>query len=202
MDGHALDGKREAAHELGSARGADAVVVPVGLVPDANLKGQLVQVADAADADGDVGLEVAVVLGRSDEFLHLLAQQLDVLERGIERHVDIDDFAHGLAPGNVLDPEVVQGDVGHLDDLVLVDAGEDGVQEGDPLDNELLLLGAHDVDAVADVVGVLDEQEDARAEEFLRRDGKDEGQREERSTSRGERGDEGALEHSDWWARG
>ncbi len=62
-------------------------------------------------------------------------------------------------------------------------------------DEELLGLRADDVDAVADVVGVFDEEEDAGAEELLGCDCEDEGEGEEACTSSREGGDEvGILE--------
>ncbi len=51
------------------------------------------------------------------------------------------------------------------------------VEQRDAVDGES--WGTGDIDAVADVVRVLDEEEDARAEELLRRHGKYEGQRRE-----------------------
>ena len=57
-----------------------------------------------------------------------------------------------------------------------VDSFEDCEEEGDLLHDEEFLDWADDVDAVADVVGVLDEEEDAGAEEFLRCGCEDEGE--------------------------
>ena len=60
----------------------------------------------------------------------------------------------------------------HLNNLHLVDAGEDAVEEGYFFDDEGHLFAAvENINAVGHVVWVLDEQEDARAENLLRRHG-------------------------------
>lgn len=67
-----------------------------------------------------------------------------------------------------------------MDHFHAVDAFEDCVEEGDLLDDEEFLgLRADDVDAVADVVGMFDEEEDAGAEELLGCYCEDEGEGEE-----------------------
>jgi hypothetical protein len=82
-----------------------------------------------------------------------------------------------------------------LDHFHAVNALEDCEEEGDLLDDEELFFRADDVDAVPDVVWVLDEEEDAGAEEFLGGDGEDEGEGEEGCAGCCEGGDEvGVLE--------
>lgn len=110
----------------------------------------------------------------SDELLHLQAQEFDVFKRGVERDIDVDDFLHSLTPRDVLDPEVVKDNVGDLHDLHLINAVEDSVEQRDPLYSQLLLLGTHDVDTVANIEGMLDKQEDAGTEKLLCGDRKDE----------------------------
>jgi hypothetical protein len=164
-------------------------------VLDGNLEVKFVQVANATNSNGQIWLKVARVFGRADKLLHLLAQQLDVFEGSVVRDVKVDDFLHCLAPGHILDPKIIQDDVGYLNDLHFVNAGEDGVEKRDFVDGK---LGAGDVDAVADVVGMLDEEEDAGAKELLRGHSKDERQREESSSGGGESGDEAALEEGNY----
>jgi hypothetical protein len=53
-----------------------------------------------------------------------------------------------------------------------VKPSEDGVKQRDALNDEARF---RDLDPVTNVVWVLDEEEDARAKDFLRRGGKDEG---------------------------
>jgi hypothetical protein len=70
---------------------------------------------------------------------------------------------------------------------------ENRVEEGDLVDNH---PGATDVDTIADIVGVLDEKEDTRTEEFLGSNREDERQRKQGSSGSGEGGNEAALEES------
>ena len=72
-------------------------------------------------------------------------------------------FLHGAAAGVVVDPVRVVEGVRDLDRAIGADAAEDGVQQRDLVDDEVVLV---DLDAVADVVRVLDEDEDAGAEEL------------------------------------
>jgi hypothetical protein len=82
-----------------------------------------------------------------------------------------------------------------LYEFVVIHSLKDGVQQRDLLNNQVLCRGASDINTIANVVGVLDKEEDARSKEFLSRDGKDEGQGEQRSSSCSESCDEvGILE--------
>ena len=51
----------------------------------------------------------------------------------------------------------------YLHDLHLVDTSEHRIQQGNLLDNHLLLLGTLNVDTVAHIIWMLDEEEDAGA---------------------------------------
>jgi hypothetical protein len=102
---------------------------------------------------------------------------------------------HCFASGDVLDPESVEDDVWDLNHFHCVDAFEYCEEEGDLLYDEVFLCGAYNVDAVADVVGVFDEEEDAGAEEFLGCYCEDEGEGKEGCACCYEGGDEvGVLE--------
>lgn len=144
-NGHLFEAEGEGAHELGATRGADGFVVPVGLVLDDDLEGEFVAVADAADADDEVLLEVAAVVGVADEFLHFEAEELDVFKGGVVGDVDFDDFLHGFGAGEVVDPGVVEDDVGDLGYLHALEIGEDGVEEGDLFHDEALVANSHAV---------------------------------------------------------
>jgi hypothetical protein len=65
--------------------------------------------------------------------------------------------------------------------------------------NEVFLHGAYDIDTVTDVVGVFDEEEDARAEEFLGCYSENEGEGEESCSCCCEGGDEVGVLECDWY---
>jgi len=69
-----------------------------------------------------------------------------------------------LAAADVFDPDGVEDYIGNLYTAAILNAFEDGEEQGDVLDSELV---GCDVDAVADIVWVLDEEEDAGTENFL-----------------------------------
>lgn len=81
-----------------------------------------------------------------------------------------------------------------LYDLHPVDAGENSVEKRNSVDNH---FGRVNLNAIADIIGMLDKQEDARAKEFLSGDGEDEGEREEGSSGSSESSDEAALEEGE-----
>jgi hypothetical protein len=194
IDRDLLEGQGKGAHELGSSAGPDHIVVPVRLVQDGDLEGELVKTADAANANVEVGLEVSGVVVRAHKLLHLKTEQLNVLEGGVVRNINLNALVHGLAAADVVDPVVVELNVGNLGNLLGIAPGEDGVQQGDALDNQLDVVN---VDTVADIIGMLDEKEDAGTKELLAGDGEDEGQREQRGTSRGNNLDSAASEEGD-----
>ena len=90
-------------------------------------------------------------------------------------------LANGLAARDVVDPQLVQHDVGDLHRLAVLDVLEDGVEQRDALDHEALL---GDVDAVANVERVLDKQENAGPEDLLAGRREDEGQGEQSRSGR------------------
>jgi hypothetical protein len=186
-----LQGQSQSTHELRTAGGADGIVVPVGLVSDGDKELELVEVTHTSDANAEIGLEVASILGRTNKLLHLETQKFDVLECSVEGNIDLNSLMHSLATGDIFDPDVVELNVGDLNSLHGVEAVENRVQEGDLVDNH---LGTSNVDAVTNIVRVLDEQEDTRTEEFLGSNREDEGQRKKGSSRSGESGDEAALE--------
>ena len=57
----------------------------------------------------------------------------------------------------------------YLYGLHLLNAGEDGVEEGDAINNEMAFLSVVNVDAIANIVRMLDKEEDARAKVLLGR---------------------------------
>jgi hypothetical protein len=80
-----------------------------------------------------------------------------------------------------------------------IDAFEYCEEEGDLLHDEVFLCGSHDIDAVAYVVWVFDEEEDAGAEEFLSCYCEDEGEGEEGCACCCEGGDEVGVLECDWY---
>lgn len=127
------------------------------LMLDFHAQIQLLQVAQAEQFDVDLGYEVPLVFRRFDELLELCAQHEDVGVGGFCADGEIVLLFHRSAAGYVLDPEAVSDVMRDLNGLVAVDAPEHGVHKGDPLDDELHTV---DVDAIADIVGVFDEDED------------------------------------------
>ena len=84
-----------------------------------------------------------------------------------------------------------------LDEFEVCDALEACVEEGDLLYYEAVTtVWTVDVYSVADVVGVLDEEEDAGAEEFLGCDREDKGEGQESCGCGGEDGVEASVEEA------
>lgn len=119
---------------------------------------ELVHFSNADHFDLDIGMEVTAVYRISHKCNQLLLESIDILERGIPGCKDGDLFPHSLTTSDVLDPEVVEDNVGSLKHLAVVDTFEHGVEKRNVLDRELVGANIH---AVSDVVWVLHEQEDA-----------------------------------------
>jgi len=144
-------------------------------------------------------MELATIGSFVNKGRHLLLQEIDVLEWSIECAKDRDLFSHRLAPGNVLHPQGVQDNVWNLHRLSVGDALEDGVEQGNVLNSQLL---RRNVNAITDIVGVLNEEEDAGTQDLLSRGRKDERKGKKRSSrcsqgraeTRGEESDYFALE--------
>ena len=124
---------------------------------------QLLQVAQTDQLDIEIILEVTLVLRSLDELLELSSESQDVFVSGGSANAEIVSLFHRLAAGYVLDPEGVCDVVWDLDSLVRVDAAENRVHERDSLNDEGYVL---DVDAITDIVGVFDEEEDDAGEEL------------------------------------
>ena len=95
---------------------------------------------------------------------------LDIGEGGVEVDEDGALLAIGARARDVLDPLEVQPVVGHLQIFAVVEPFEDGEEDGDALHDDGgadLAAGVVDFDAVADVVGVFEKDEDAAVEEFV-----------------------------------
>jgi hypothetical protein len=143
---------------------------------DLDFELQFVHVADSGSLEDDFRLEIARVIRMANKCFHLASQKFNIFERSVERDVHIELLFHGLGAGDVFDPQVVEDYVGHLYHFHGIDAFEDCEEEGDLFDDEVFLGWADDVDAIADVVGMLDEEEDAGAEELLGCGCEDEGE--------------------------
>lgn len=79
----------------------------------------------------------------------------------------------------------------YLNRLHSIEAVENRVEEGDLVDNH---LGTTDVNAVTNIIRVLDEKENAGTQELLSRDSENERKREERSSRGSQSCNETALE--------
>lgn len=121
-------------------------------------------------------MEIPGIVWVADEGFHLAAKKFNVFQSGVERDEHIKLLFHRLTPCDILNPQVVEYDVRYLHHLHIVDAFEDSEEEGDLLDDQELLDGPDDVYAVADIIRVFDEEEDARTEEFLGCGCEDEGE--------------------------
>jgi hypothetical protein len=135
-------------------------------VSDLDPEIQLFQVAQADQLDIQIILEVALVLGSLDELLELSPESEDVFVSSGSTDAEVVLLLHGLTARYVLDPEGVCDVVRDLHGFVRVDAAEDRVHERDSLNNERYVF---DIDAVTDIVGVLDEEEDDAGEELRHR---------------------------------
>jgi hypothetical protein len=154
--------------------------MPVRFMPNFNLELEFVHIAESSSFEDDIGLEIARVIRVPDEGFHFVAKKLDVFEGGVEGDEHVELFFHSFAASDVLDPEGVEDDVGYLNHFHIVDSFEDCEEEGDLLhDKQFVPRRTDDVDAITDIVGVFDEEEDTGAEEFLGGYGKDKGEREE-----------------------
>lgn len=115
---------------------------------------ELVHFRDTDHLNINIRVELAAVERIADKVGHLLLQQIDILKRSVEVAEDGDLLPHSLASGDVLNPQTVQDDVGNLHRFSVGDALEDGVKQGNVFDSQLF---RDDVDAIADIVWVLNE---------------------------------------------
>lgn len=63
----------------------------------------------------------------------------------------------------------------YLDHLHVIDPLKDGIEKGDLLNDQVLLLRPNDIHTVTNVIRMFDEEENARSEELLCCNGEDEG---------------------------
>lgn len=124
---------------------------------------QLAHIRQRSQGDGEIRLEVTTVVRASEELAQLETESRQISLIGLRADSEDDALLQVLAASGVLDPETVADGVRDLDELLVVDAAEEGVHERDVLDDQ---GRAGDFDAVTTVEGVLDEEEDARAQEF------------------------------------
>lgn len=122
-------------------------------MPNLHPQFHFIHLPDPNNLNVHIALEIATVILFQNKFLHFEFEELDIFECGPEIDGEGELFFHCFGAGDVFDPAGVEDDVGHLGDFVVVDVFEDGEEEGDAVDEE---AGGVDVDAVADVVGVLD----------------------------------------------
>lgn len=131
---------------------------------------EFLELVDRVDPDAACGFVVAGVGWGGEEGGDFGFEELDVCECC----VGVDEDGHGFPvrarPSDVFDAFEVQAIVAHLQVFAVVDAPEDGEEDANAGHDD---GGRHgglyviDFDAVADVVGVLEEYEDAAVEEFV-----------------------------------
>nr|POE49007.1 hypothetical protein CFP56_32159 [Quercus suber] len=131
------------------------------LVSDLHSQLQRLHVAQVAELDVEVGLEVSGF--RGDELGQFTAQGEDILHARGGRDIDGQAFLHAFASGDVLDPKAIGDVVRDLQGCIAVDASEYRVHQRDVLHNELGVVDGH---AITDIVRVFDEEEDAAGKEF------------------------------------
>jgi hypothetical protein len=174
VDRNLAEGDNKGAHKLGSPTSAEAFVRPVALMTDLHAELELVHLGNTNNLYLDLGVKIAAVDGIPNKGEKLLLQCIDILERCVPGGKDGDLLPHGRAASDVLDPEVVEDDVGGLGDFAVVNTLKDGIKEGNVLYSKLVRAN---VDAVTNIVRVLDEEEDARTEHLLTSSSEDEGER-------------------------
>jgi hypothetical protein len=125
-------------------------------------KFHLVHFGDAEDFDVNVWLEVARILWVNDKACHFVLQSLDICDASFKVAEDGNLFAHSFAAGDVLNPETVENNVWDLDNFPVLDTLEDGEEKGDVFDGELVV--GHQVYTIANVVRMLDEDENTASE--------------------------------------
>ena len=92
-----------------------------------------------------------------------MANQVNRVEARVWRDSDGEVFFQLLAPGQVFYPVGIQQTMWQLHESAVVHSGEPSRHQRDAVDEELDFV---DLDAVADVVGVFDEEEDAGCQEI------------------------------------
>ena len=162
LDADLLQADHEVADELVAALKTQQLVLPVGLVEEDDVERDGEVFGHFTQLRQDVAVELA--LFGADELEEPVAELLDLLEGGAELDDDGDGLGEGPGAALVQDEEGVQVAVWGLDDVALHFL-EFGVEEGDLLDVVVVALHvlagvAVDGDAVADVKGVLHEDED------------------------------------------
>jgi hypothetical protein len=141
-------------------------------VTDLDPKLKLVHFRNADNLNVGFRVEVAAIVGIPEEALYLQFQKVDVLERSSKVAEDRDLLPHGLASGNVFNPQSVQDNVGNLDGFSVGNSLEYGVKKRDVLDGEHL---GGNIYAITDIVRVFSEQEDAGTKNLLSSGSEDEG---------------------------
>lgn len=133
------------------------------LVSNFDSEVQLLEIPNTDQLNVHIILEVALVLGCLNELLQLSTQSQNI---GIARSrgdAEVVLLLHRLATRDILDPQGVGDVVRDLHCLVGIDTAEDRIHERDAFDNERNIAN---INAVTDIVRVLDEKEDDTGEEF------------------------------------
>ena len=155
-------------------------------MPDFDSQLQLRHVGSAQNFNVNFRKEIATVVLVANECDELVLEELKVLECSVEVYVEGELLLHELTATDVFNPETIEHVVGDLDafaNLQTTNAAEDSEQQRDVVNSEVV---GSDINTVSDIVRVLDEQENARSQDFLGGNGEDEGQREESCSSGGQ----------------
>jgi len=132
------------------------------LVTNLYSQDKLFQISDRDQFDIDLGLEIALVI--ANQTLEVRLQILDGVKFGLCADGKVISLSHGFASRDILDPLAVVDDIGDLGGGTTIHLTKDGVHERNMLDHQLDVI---DVNTIANIVWVFDEDEHARAEEFL-----------------------------------
>lgn len=143
--------------------------------------------------DVDFRLEVALVV--ASEISELSSQVLDGVYLGLSVDRELIYLSHSLASRGILDPLAVVDIVRDLNTSSAVHLTKGCIQERDMLDNQRHVV---DVNLIANIVWVFDEDEDTRAEEFLDSPCDSKRQRSNATPQRCRTRGEGCIEKCDW----
>ena len=188
FDAELLHRHHEGADELIPTLQAQQFVLPVALVEEDDVEGDGVSLVDLAQLGQDLTLIIAL-LGQ-DKVQQTLTQAIDLVQTGAKLHDDRHPFGQPAAAAHVQDEEGVEVAVGRLHHVTL-ELLELGIEQRDGLDEVIVAFAegagvAIDGHAVADVEGMLDEDEDDRLEELLSGGGEEPGQGQQGGTGRGQ----------------
>lgn len=142
--------------------GAEAYI-RTHLVSDLDSQVQLLEIPNTDQLNIHIVLEVTLVFRCLNKLLQLSTQSQDIRIARSRGNAEVVLLLHRLAARDVLDPQSVGDIMRNLHCLVGIDTAEDRIHKRDAFDNERNIAN---IDAITDIVRVLDEKEDDTGEEF------------------------------------